>query len=50
MSRVGVMVTDSAYVVASMHMMTRVGEVVLSHMRHAEDFIAGAAFPRRPLS
>jgi phosphoenolpyruvate carboxykinase (GTP) len=42
MSRVGVMVTDSAYVVASMHMMTRVGASVLAHMRHGEDFIAGA--------
>ena len=41
LSRVGVMVTDSAYVVASMHLMTRVGEVALQHMRHAEDFIGG---------
>jgi len=41
MSRTGVMVTDSAYVVASMHMMTRVGDVALQHMRHAEDFVAG---------
>ena len=41
MSRVGVMVTDSAYVVASMHIMARVGQVALRHMRHAEDFVAG---------
>ena len=41
MSRVGVMVTDSAYVIASMHLMTRVGGVALSHMRSAEDFIGG---------
>src|SRR5678815_228051 len=33
MSRVGVMVTDSAYVVASMHIMTRVGAIALEHMR-----------------
>jgi phosphoenolpyruvate carboxykinase (GTP) len=41
MSRVGVMVTDSAYVVASMHIMARVGQVAFQHMRHAEDFVAG---------
>ncbi|HME96689.1 MAG TPA: phosphoenolpyruvate carboxykinase (GTP) [Methylomirabilota bacterium] len=41
MSRVGVMVTDSAYVVASMHIMTRVGSVALEHMRDADDFVRG---------
>ena len=41
MSRVGIMVTDSAYVVASMHIMTRVGQVALSAMRRDDDFIAG---------
>src|SRR3989442_1565968 len=41
MSRVGVMVTDSAYVVASMHIMARVGDVALRHMRDPEDFVAG---------
>jgi len=41
MSRVGIMVTDSAYVVASMHIMTRVGQVALSAMRADDDFIAG---------
>jgi len=41
MSRTGVMVTDSAYVVASMHTMTRVGDVALQHMRDPEDFVAG---------
>jgi phosphoenolpyruvate carboxykinase (GTP) len=41
MSRVGVMVTDSAYVVASMHIMTRVGQVAVQHMRSDDDFVAG---------
>jgi phosphoenolpyruvate carboxykinase (GTP) len=41
MSRVGLMVTDSAYVVASMHIMTRVGPVAVQHMRRDDDFIAG---------
>ena len=41
MSRVGVMVTDSAYVVASMHIMARVGQVALRHMRDAADFVGG---------
>jgi len=40
-SRVGVMVTDSEYVVASMHIMTRVGQVAIQHMRGDADFIAG---------
>jgi phosphoenolpyruvate carboxykinase (GTP) len=41
MSRVGVMVTDSQYVVASMHLMTRVGSVAVKAMRRDDDFIAG---------
>ena len=41
MSRVGVMVTDSAYVTASMHIMTRVGSIALDHMRGPEDFVRG---------
>jgi phosphoenolpyruvate carboxykinase (GTP) len=41
MSRVGIMVTDSEYVVASMHLMTRVGAVATQHMRTDDDFIAG---------
>ena len=41
MSRTGIMVTDSAYVVASMHVMTRVGQVALQAMRRDDDFIAG---------
>src|SRR6185295_13123908 len=39
MSRVGIMVTDSQYVVASMHLMTRVGSVALQAMRRDDDFI-----------
>jgi phosphoenolpyruvate carboxykinase (GTP) len=41
MSRVGLMVTDSAYVAASMHVMTRVGPVALAAMRSDDDFIGG---------
>ena len=41
MSRVGIMVTDSEYVVASMHLMTRVGSVALQAMRRDDDFIGG---------
>jgi phosphoenolpyruvate carboxykinase (GTP) len=41
MSRVGIMVTDSEYVVASMHLMTRVGPVATQHMRADDDFVAG---------
>jgi len=41
MSRVGLMVTDSAYVVASMHIMTRVGRTAIQHMRGDDDFVAG---------
>jgi phosphoenolpyruvate carboxykinase (GTP) len=41
MSRAGVMVTDSAYVTASMPIMTRVGPVAFQHMRSDEDFVAG---------
>jgi phosphoenolpyruvate carboxykinase (GTP) len=41
MSRVGIMVTDSEYVVASMHLMTRVGAVATQHMRSDDDFVAG---------
>ncbi len=41
LSRVGVMVTDSPYVAASMHLMTRVGQVAIQHMRSDDDFVAG---------
>ena len=41
MSRVGVMVSDSAYATASMQIMTRVGAVALEHMRSDDDFVPG---------
>jgi len=41
MSRAGVMVSDSPYATASMHLMTRVGQVAFDQMRHADDFIPG---------
>jgi len=41
MSRTGLMVTDSAYVAASMHLMTRVGPAAIQRLRSDDDFIAG---------
>jgi phosphoenolpyruvate carboxykinase (GTP) len=41
MSRTGIMVTDSPYVVASMHLMTRVGQVAIQAMRRDDDFVGG---------
>src|SRR5262245_35750085 len=40
-SRVGLMVTDSPYVVVSMHIMTRVGPGALAAMRDGDDFVGG---------
>ena len=40
-SKVGVEVTDSLYVAASMHIMTRVGNVALQHLRTSHDFVPG---------
>ena len=40
-SRVGVQVTDSAYVAASMQIMTRVGSSALDHLGGSGDFVAG---------
>ncbi len=41
MSRIGVEVTDSAYVAASMRIMTRMGRVALEKLGHSDDFVPG---------
>jgi phosphoenolpyruvate carboxykinase (GTP) len=40
-SRVGVQLTDSPYVVASLRIMTRMGEVALSHLGRGRRFVRG---------
>jgi len=40
-AKIGVMVTDSAYVVANMHTMTRVGTKVLDVLGNSDDFVRG---------
>jgi len=40
-SKVGVEVTDSPYVAANMHIMTRVGEVALKHYAQSKQFVPG---------
>ena len=40
-SGIGVMVTDSAYAVANMHIMTRVGDAVWKALGNSEDFVRG---------
>lgn len=40
-SKVGVEVTDSLYVVANMHIMTRMGRVALEQLGTSEDFVPG---------
>jgi phosphoenolpyruvate carboxykinase (GTP) len=40
-ARIGIMVTDSAYAVANMHIMTRVGDAVISALGASTDFVRG---------
>ncbi len=40
-SKVGVEVTDSLYVAANMHIMTRVGKPALNHMAGSDEFVPG---------
>ena len=40
-SKVGVEITDSAYVAANMHIMTRMGNVALQHLGSSDDFVPG---------
>ena len=40
-ARMGIMVTDSAYAVANMHIMTRVGDGVLGALGQSADFVRG---------
>jgi phosphoenolpyruvate carboxykinase (GTP) len=47
---IGVMVTDSAYAVANMHIMTRVGDKVWKALGQSEDFVRGMHTVGYPLS
>jgi len=49
-ARIGVELTDSPYVVASMHIMTRVGKQVLDHLEDKEDFVRGLHSVGAPLN
>jgi phosphoenolpyruvate carboxykinase (GTP) len=40
-ARIGIMVTDSAYAAANMHIMTRVGDQVLTALGSSTDFVRG---------
>jgi len=47
---IGVMVTDSAYAVANMHIMTRVGDAVWKALGDSEDFVRGRHTVGAPLT
>jgi phosphoenolpyruvate carboxykinase (GTP) len=47
---IGVMVTDSAYAVANMHIMTRVGDAVWDALGDSDDFVRGMHTVGAPLS
>lgn len=47
---IGVMVTDSAYAVANMHIMTRVGEKVWGALGQSDDFVRGMHTVGYPLA
>jgi len=47
---IGIMVTDSAYAVANMHIMTRVGDKVLKALGDSEDFVRGMHTVGYPLT
>ena len=49
-AKIGVMVSDSAYVVANMHLMTRVGSRVLEVLGDSEDFVRGVHSVGYPLA
>jgi len=48
-ARIGVMVTDSAYAVANMHIMTRVGSKVWEALGQSDDFVRGMHTVGAPL-
>jgi phosphoenolpyruvate carboxykinase (GTP) len=41
LSKIGIEITDSAYVVLSMRVMTRVSSAIWKHLRHGEEFVRG---------
>jgi len=49
-SKIGVMVTDSAYVVANMHIMARVGSKVLEVLGDSDDYVRGIHSVGHPLT